>query len=310
MMKNSVLNTNISMFDSHSDIYHPKTVIALDYLKDKSSTPLQDEIKSMVDPDDKKSLKALSKGATMSGTFKSRCEFDLIKHSGLLSLDFDLKDNPQIKTDPYFFSKVSDFPWIAYLGKSVSGEGGLFGVVPIANMTKHKEHFAALVAVFNSIGCKLDPAPKNVASFRYQSYDENAYFNHSAERFTFIKESVIEPKKSYQIKADNSTDVNPFDDFNQNGDVEGLLLSAGWTYSNNSKADRKRFTRPGKSSGVSADWHTVKRLLYLFSSDAATGLETPMRGYNPVLIFYQLTACKSWAECAKNLKILGYGQPR
>ena len=308
MIKNSVLNKEVSTQKNHSAslIFNENL---LNLLNDKTCIPLQEEIKSMVDPDDKKPLKALAKCITVSGTFTKRCEYGLITHSGLIAIDIDWKDNQQVLTDPDFFTKVCGLPFIAYFGKSISGSG-YWGIIPISNPAKHKEHFRAIESVFKEIGIVLDKAPSNVASLRYQSYDENAYFNHSAERFTFIKESVIEPKKSYQIKADNSTDVNPFDDFNQNGDVEGLLLSAGWTYSNNSKADRKRFTRPGKSSGVSADWHTVKRLLYLFSSDAATGLETPMRGYNPVLIFYQLTACKSWAECAKNLKILGYGQPR
>ena len=301
----SILNKQVSFFNTHSDT-QPRPVNVLEFLKDKNSIKLQNEILSCVGADDKKSLKAFAKCIAISGLFTKRCEAGLIAHSGLIAVDIDLKDNQQVILDPDFIRKVCVFPWIAYFGKSISGNG-YWGIVPILNPNKHKEHFAAIQSVFKSIGITIDPAPSNVASLRYQSYDESAYYNHNAKRFTYLK-ATREPKKEYQGTAKISSDTNPFNDYNLHGDIESLLISHGWKYSNCTKSDRKRFTRPGKQSGVSADFHTTKRTLYLFSSDPETGLETANKGYSPVSVFAQLECNNNWSLCATKLKALGFGK--
>ena len=104
-MENSRLNKQAAYFNTHSDTY-PKPISVLEFLTDKTCIPLQDEIKNMADPDDKKTLKALAKCITISGTFSKRNENGLIKHSGLIAIDIDLVDNTEILKDPDFFKKV------------------------------------------------------------------------------------------------------------------------------------------------------------------------------------------------------------
>lgn len=312
-MINSILNTNASYLDTHSDIYF-KPGNVLEFFTDQSSIKLQEEMKSYVDPEDKKTLKAKAKCMAVSGTFSKRGENGLIKHSGLIPIDIDLKDNEAILKHPKFFESVCNLPYVAYFGKSISGNG-FWGIIPVTNPAKHKQHFAAIVSVFKTMGIVLDPAPSNISSLRYQSYDPDAYFNHSAIPFCYIIESVTEPKNrsesdAYKTTAKNSTIDNPFIDYNQNGDVEDLLRSKGWTFAGKGKEGQTRYTRPGKKKGVSADWHPVRRTLFVFSSDPATGLDSPMKGYSPASVFMSMEGCISTKQCAKKLFDLGYGQPK
>lgn len=175
-MENSILNKEASCFNTHSDM-QPKPVNVLQFLTDRTALKLQDEIRSCVSEDDKKAIKAEAKCIAISGTFSKRGESGLIKHSGLIAIDIDLKDNKEILGHPEFFSSICALPWMAYFGRSISGSG-YFGIIPIVNATKHKEHFAAIESVFKTMNIILDKAPSNVSSLRYQSYDENAYFNH------------------------------------------------------------------------------------------------------------------------------------
>lgn len=312
-MEKSILNKTASYFNTHADTV-PKPVNVLQFLTDQSCIKLQDEIKSCVDPDDKKALKAEAKCIAGSGTFSKRGESGLIQHSGLIFIDADFKDNKEVFAHPKFFESVCALPYVAYFGRSISGSG-YFGIIPISNPAKHKEHFAAIVSVFKSMGIVLDEAPKNVASLRYQSYDPDAYFNHNATLFSFIKESNTEPKNkqkqdAYKNHAQNSTNTNPFHDYNANGDIEDLLRSKGWTVAGNGKEGQVRYTRPGKKKGVSADWHPGRRTLFVFSSDPETGMDTPMKGYSPSSVFYQMEGCVSTKQCAKKLYDLNYGQPK
>lgn len=312
-MENSILNKAASYFNTHVDKV-PKPVNVLDFLTDKSCLKLQDEIKSCVDEADKKAIKAEAKCITVSGTFSERGESGLIQHSGLIAIDIDLKDNKEILAHPKFFESICALTWIAYFGRSISGNG-YFGIIPILNPAKHKEHFAALESVFKSMGIVLDKAPSNVSSLRYQSYDPDAYFNHTAALFSYIKEVATGPNykqnsNAYKGLAQNSTTSNPFQDYNANGDVQDLLRSKGWTFAGNGKEGQVRYTRPGKKKGVSADWHPGRRTLFVFSSDPETGMDTPMKGYSPSSVFYQMEGCVSTKQCAKKLYDLGYGQPK
>ena len=89
---------------------------------------------------------------------------------------------------------------VAYCGLSVSGRG-YWGLVPIHDPAMHKEHFEALQDDFHFIGIKIDPAPGNVASPRYYSYDSNGYFNAKA---TVYKRLINRCKQINRAKTRNS----------------------------------------------------------------------------------------------------------
>ena len=305
-MEDSILNIQAAYYNTHSDQI-PKHKSVLSFLLDESANELGQRIKQTQDPEERKRLKGFAKCMSISCSAAKRGIAGFTKHTGLISIDIDFKDNGHILQHPDFFTTICNLPWIAYFGKSISG-AGYFGIVPISNPLKHVAHFDALISVFASMKIQLDRAPRNVSSLRYQSFDEQAYFNHSASRFAFLHEPKSRAGSNYKPKKMGAiTNLSAFEDYNANGDVPSLLTENGWLLCGNpTNPTRLRFTRPGKTSGVSVDWHTGKRILYVFSSNA--GFDEENRGYNPVQVFHKITACRDYKECRQKLARLGYGR--
>lgn len=105
-----------------------------------------------------------------------------MKHSGLVQIDIDGHDNKRIGNFAELKKHVCRLPEVAYFGLSVSGRG-YWGLVPLAQPEKHKEHFKALQADFKKWGIVIDEKPGNVASLRGYSYDDQAYFNPQARPY-------------------------------------------------------------------------------------------------------------------------------
>jgi hypothetical protein len=76
-------------------------------------------------------------------------------------------------------------------------------------------------------------------------------------------------------------DTDPWTHFNGSPSAETVLTDAGWTICGQNN-HFIWFTRPGKSSGVSASFNHDRRVYYIFTSSAAP-LE-PSRGYQPATL--------------------------
>lgn len=113
----------------------------------------------------------------------------------MIQVDIDLAGNESIGNYADLKKELSHLDYIAYVGLSVSGKG-FWGLIPLAYPERHKEQFAAIEKDFASWGIAVDNKPKNVVSLRGYSYDENAYYNHSAVAYEKCYE---EPKP---IKVD------------------------------------------------------------------------------------------------------------
>ncbi len=307
-MENSILNVTVSYYNHYSG-KNPIERNLLSYLSDYSLENYVAEIRSKTTKAERDELKAKLPGITPSAIcYPTRNEQNVVTRTGLIS--FDIDKIPAEKLD-LFYSIITNMPYVAYCGLSVSGSG-YWGLVPISNPAKFNQHFDALQLYFKSLGIDrpyFDIAVKDIARFRYYSVDRNAYFNHSAEVFNYTYEVPVKSKKPYEPKAVGSTDLNPFDAFNQSGDVESLLIAYGWTYQpKHDKGTRHRYARPGKERGISADYCTERKLLYLFSDDAATGLELPNKAYNNVSVYCQLECGGDIKLCGRKLRALGYGK--
>lgn len=192
-------------------------------------------------------------------------------HSGFICFDIDGTGQD---TD-VVFEIVKRIPYVCFCSRSVSGKG-IWGLIPISNKDMHSEHFDALEVSFMGIGIKIDPAPRNVASLRFLSYDPDAYVNEQAIVFTKIKEKPKPTDRELKFREQYKSDQDIWQNFRNNvefDDINDILLNAGWSYHSTSGA-KVRYTRPGKSTraGISADYHTDKRTFYIFSSNAP-GLE-------------------------------------
>lgn len=98
--------------------------------------------------------------------------------TGYMVIDIDGKDNPDINIDQ-LRDELSQIVNIAYVGKSVGGKG-LFCIIPIEDPYSHKEHFNALMYVFDKLGINIDKACDNPNRLRFYSYDKNGHLNKEA----------------------------------------------------------------------------------------------------------------------------------
>ncbi len=171
------LNVEVSYFRNCAPSWNdpPQAVNLLTFLRSEKYRPAVERVRAIENkPERDKLKKEILPGITPSGVFTYRAEKYLVKHSGLIAGDIDFVDNPYSpETIKQQISKIKN---VAYCGLSVSGRG-LWFLVPIAYPQRHKEHFEALVKDFAKLGVSLDTAPANVASFRFYSYDSDAWFN-------------------------------------------------------------------------------------------------------------------------------------
>ena len=165
------------------------------------------ELRSTNDPERKKGIKMSLPQATISGVFAPKRSADnLIKHSGLICVDIDRKDNIHIDNfDNLIPDVLRDIEEICYASHSVSG-AGYFCIIPLKYPEKHKQHFEALVRDFESMGINIDKACGDVCRLRCQSYDLHQYINLSAKPYAkrYREEKQIRPRFDYFHSFSNS----------------------------------------------------------------------------------------------------------
>lgn len=126
-------------------------------------------------------------------------EQNIVERNNVIGIDIDADKNPAIYDWEALKLLISKSPYVAYIGLSVSGLG-IYVLIPIVNGMKHKEHFNAIVKDFANTtftfiqgqdteptilhGITLDPAPSNISSKRFVSYDPHPYINTNAQIYT------------------------------------------------------------------------------------------------------------------------------
>lgn len=178
----SNLNVNISCFANYTTADNPRPVNLLRWLTSDKYRAEVEAIRQTSDKADRDLLKAKLPAITPSGLFTRREAGCLVQHSGLLQFDIDWKENQHISNFEDLKTELCKIKNVAYCGLSVSG-AGYWGLIPIAQPQRHKEHFEALRQYFAQFEVILDDKPKNVASLRGYSYDPEGYFNHSATAY-------------------------------------------------------------------------------------------------------------------------------
>ena len=103
----------------------------------------------------------------------------------------------------------------------------------------------------------------------------------------------------------NSLGLGPFEDYNERGDVIGLLESKGWTVVNQ-QGQRINLLRPGSTdSKTSGNYHTGLKVLRVFSSSTEFN---PDKGYSPAMVFSLLECNEDNKLSYRRLLELGYGE--
>lgn len=134
---------------------------------------------------------------TPSGVFEVRNSEGLIKHSGMLCIEWDaVADCSELK------ELLGSLPFIYYAGLSCSGRG-VFALVKIAEPTKHRAYFRALADYFGGIGYKVDESGKDVCRLRVASFDDTPIFNPDSEVWSELPR-VVAP--TYTPRLATATD--------------------------------------------------------------------------------------------------------
>ena len=134
---------------------------------------------------------------TPSGVFEVRNSEGLIKHSGVLCIEWDaVADCSELK------ELLGDLPFIYYAGLSCSGRG-VFALIKIADPTKHRAYFRALADYFGGIGYKVDESGKDVCRLRVASWDGSPIFNAKSEVWSELPR-VVAP--TYTPRLATATD--------------------------------------------------------------------------------------------------------
>jgi hypothetical protein len=119
---------------------------------------------------------------------------------------------------------------------------------------------------------------------------------------------VIEPPKREYVASNTQKEffTTPWDDYNSRGDIIGLLMQHGWSKVKENSL-RSYFRRPGKSKGISADYH---HKLNLFKSFTTSSEFEVGHAYTPYGVFKILECGGDSSKAAKRLLELGYGEKR
>lgn len=172
-----ILDIKVSLFENYYS-RTPYTTIGLWewLLKDSENIVIVQRIRETRDEALKKKLKAKLPAITPSGIFSLRNVDGLVKHTGLICIDIDGKDNPHITDMELLKEELVKNEYILYCGLSVSGKG-LYCMILIANPDKHKGHFYALEKDFAKLGITIDKACHDVTRLRGYSHDLKPILN-------------------------------------------------------------------------------------------------------------------------------------
>lgn len=145
-------------------------------LKGKEFTEATTTLRSLADKQEARKYKAASFDyVTFSGAFLKRNDKSLLRHSGLIAVDFDHLENiSELKSrllhDEYFETEL--------LFVSPSGDG-LKWVIPIdITRAKHLDYFKAIANyIKHTYKLEVDPSGKDVSRACFLPHDEEAFIN-------------------------------------------------------------------------------------------------------------------------------------
>jgi hypothetical protein len=206
------------------------------------------ELKEITQNKRKEDLPIIKPSALMNGGLSSK---DVIKHSSVLYLDIDIKDNMHLNFDKKrstpalnetVFKKLKEntlrydiyndpYTFLAY--KTFSGGLRIFVITDCYDITKHSIYWNNLAFYYsNRYNLNLDTHCKNIVSNTFLCYDQNVYCNDLSSLFTKIDPNIIysNEEKKYQqllVKVDTFyTDPNTsISNLNHSYSIDNVNLS-------------------------------------------------------------------------------------
>ncbi len=205
-MKN-VLDVEVSYFKDYFDTTPKKVNLYAELISWRTFNREIARLRNTTNEELRAHIKQNLPCITPSGMFIARNNEGLKKHSKLICIDIDAKDNPGIMDWEAYKARVSKSRYVAYAALSVSGYG-LFLLIPIRYPKRHQEHFEAIRQYFAQRKCRIDSACRNVSRLRGCTYDPQPYINPEAEPFTqWCKLPAVEQRKSDPVKTNRNVET-------------------------------------------------------------------------------------------------------
>lgn len=204
------LDTEVSYYPGGVwDILSTKTVNLYDYLTRPTPEQIAEvqAVRACPDPVKQKAMKRTVGSITPSGVFSPpREDANLVKHSGIITLDVDTETNPGLNFIE-FRARVQSLDWVAACMLSIRG-AGLAIYVPIEQPDKHRDHFRSLAADFAEMGVTVDPLCVNESRLRFNSCDPETYLNIGCTRYNRLATtSATGPRRANYTVTATPTDI-------------------------------------------------------------------------------------------------------
>ena len=203
MKHENVLNKKVSFFKSVTDA-QPITENLNKLLSSTEYVDAIEKVRACANDEKKYRLKVKLPAFTVSGIFDGNTDSSIIEHSGLIAIDFDQKDNVDVKGFGKLKELISALPYVAYCAQSVSGKG-YYCIIPTGYPKLHRAHFTSLMRAFSRCGLTVDKSGINEGRKRFVSFDNEPYINVNAIPFTHYEE--VECKRVASQRAANEDDL-------------------------------------------------------------------------------------------------------
>jgi hypothetical protein len=160
-------------------------------IKIKDCEELSSKISQLraADVDNYKKFKISLPAFSVSTTFnKTRNAEDVKKYNGIIHLDYDHIDNPEVVKE-----KLKQLPFIYSCFVSPSGKGLKVFVKTNASIKTHLTYFKAISEECDAfIGLKSDPSVKDISRLCFVSSDPDLFLNKASE--VYVLENIVLPE--------------------------------------------------------------------------------------------------------------------
>lgn len=250
-------------------------------------------IRATSDEDQQAELKRSLPAVLFSGTFRKRSSKELIQHSGLICMDFDHVDQPDLVIDDMRFDEHLALAFISPRGNGVKA------VFCIPEDCNHHEAFETVrdhCATMYEL--HADESGKDVSRLCFLSVDPDAHYAPDAVPLRVAPKVEAPKPKRKPTEGDRIGDRYQacVDIWDRSAD---LLKEAGWKIGRCGN-ERTHCTRPGKERGVSGTLFS-NGAFYCFSDQAAP--LKPSEGYSPLALVAEFNHGGDFKGAAKALEL-------
>ena len=176
------------------------------FLRDTKHQKEIEQARHITDKEQRNIIKRRMPQAVIGGVCSPTRSAENTTLNGLICVDIDAGDNPNISEWQSLKEQLSIIPEIAYISLSFSANG-LFLIIPLEYPQKFTEHFKQLEDDFSAMGLNIDHACSDVCRMRCMSFDPQPYINHSARRYRRLYQPQQRPLRQVQHYSNSEDDT-------------------------------------------------------------------------------------------------------